>query len=328
MTLNINNYQPLPQPLVRETKTAPNGKYLAMEKAWSYTSKSLAATRNMLNASLRSCRWFSMCGSRTAQKVQNGITRSKMLSIIAIPFNAISISTQAAKIGQSYNQRDWEGIYLGLLSFAILLGDTVDSLATSVNAALTTFASTSNSVLSSLGLPLGFFLVSFGSLSRGIRIYNLNQFCSKMGNYRFMLSGSKMTPEEIRSSASRFLNDLGLNKSKRNLVALERHTTTAAANLMKDLRDALKKPGPINDKEAVKILEAFHQIDRALQEEMAVQGGYAATNLLIFTSLCLLATSFITSVPYLLLTLGWSGRLLLQSYQDFYQKRLPKLSFH
>lgn len=328
MTLKINNYQPLPQSLVREEKDVPRGKYLAAEKAWSYASKSLAATRNMLNASLRSCQWFSICGSRTAQKVQAGITRSKIFSVITVPFNTMSIPTQAAKIGQSYNHRDWEGIYLGLLSFAILLGDTIDSLATSVNAALMTFTSTSNSVLASLGLPLGFFLVSFGSLSRGIRIYNLNQFCSKMGNYRFMLNGSKMTPEEIRSSASRFLNDLGLNKSKKNVIALERHTTTAAANLLKDLSDALKKPGPLNDKEAAQILETFHQIDRALQEELVVQGSYAATNLLIFTSLCLLATSFITSLPYLLLTLGWSGRLLLQSYQDFYQTRLPKLSIH
>jgi|GEM_PF-5569081 len=297
--------------------------YRAAEQAWGYAGKSLIISRNILNAGLRSGLWHSLGGSGTVLKIQTAITRSRLFSIINLPFNSVSISAQAAKIKQSLARSDNEGLGLSLLTFAILIGDSLDSLATVANAALDTFFSTTSPLISSIGLPLGFAINGMGSLSRGIRLYHLEQACRGLENQCFMKSGSDMKPEEIRSSVSLYLNGLGLNDPNKRIV-LERHTTNGAANLLKELNDSLNQAGLFDEKRAAKVLETLHQINGSLRKEMTVQTAYAATNLLIFTSLCLMLASVTLELPFILLAISWSARLILQVYQDFVQETLPK----
>lgn len=132
-----------------------------------------------------------------------------------------------------------------------------------------------------------------------------------------------MKPQEIRSSVSRYLNGLGLDDPKK-LIVLERHTTSGAANLLKELNDSLNQAGSFDEKRAAKVLETLHQINRSLRKERTIQAAYAATNLLIFTSLCLMLASVTLELPFILLAISWSARLILQVYQDFVQETLPK----
>src|SRR5690242_6243007 len=74
--------------------------YRTAEQAWGYAGKSLIISRNILNAGLRSGLWASLGGSGTVLKIQTAITRSRLFSIINLPFNSVSISAQAAKIKQ------------------------------------------------------------------------------------------------------------------------------------------------------------------------------------------------------------------------------------
>ena len=312
-------------PLTPKQQTSFNAPivYRAAEQAWGYVGKSLIISRNILNAGLRSGLWASLGGPGTVLKVQTAITRSRLFSIINLPFNSVSISAQATKIKQSLGRSDNEGLGLGLLTFAILIGDSLDSLATVSNAALETFFSTSSPLVSSIGLPLGFVINSMGSISRGIRLHHLDQACRGLENERFMKSGSNMKPQEIRSSVSRYLNGLGLDDPKK-LIVLERHTTSGAANLLKELNDSLNQAGSFDEKRAAKVLETLHQINRSLRKERTIQAAYAATNLLIFTSLCLMLASVTLELPFILLAISWSARLILQVYQDFVQETLPK----
>jgi hypothetical protein len=297
--------------------------YQAAEQAWGYAGKSLIISRNIMNAGLRSGLWSSLGGTGTVLKIQTAITRSRLFSIINLPFNSVSISAQAAKIKQSLGRSDNEGLGLGLLTLAILIGDSIDSLATVANAALDTFFSTTSPLISAIGLPLGFAINGMGSISRGIRLYHLEQARRGLENERFMKSGSIMKPEEIRSSVSTYLNGLGLNDPNQRIV-LERHTTSGAANLLKELNDSLNQDAVFDEKRAAKVLETLHQINGSLRKEITVQTAYAVTNLLIFTSLCLMLASVTLELPFILLAVSWSARLILQVYQDFVQEALPK----
>jgi hypothetical protein len=290
--------------------------YNAAEKGWSYVGSAMRTSRHILTAGLRSC----LFGGQD-KKVQGMITRYKIFSAFNIPFNAVSISSQAEKIRQSFERNDYEGIYLGLLACFILVGDILDSLATSVNAALETFASMTSQFISSVGLPLGFILVGLGSISRAVRLYHLNQFSSALAKERFMNPRARMTPQEIRSSVSRYLKNLKTDDPQK-LIALERHTTSSAANLLKNLYIAVEKKGPLDAKETAKVVETLHRIYSHLREEMAIQTTHAVSSLFIFTALCLIFLSIGTALPFVLFGVVGLTKLMLQSYQDFRQERL------
>lgn len=325
MTVNVNKIsdnRPGPAPSIQIAK-ADSRVYRASEKIWSYAGKSLVVARNLLNGALRTCYWISSSAPSTIGKIQTVITQSKIFSIIGVPFHAVSIAALSGKIGNSFTVNDLEGIFLGILSSSILLLDAVDSLTTSVNAATQTFASTSIQWMSAIGLPIGFGIVGLGSISRGIRLYNLNQFCRSLEQATFMKG--TLSPQELRSSLSRFLKENLNLGDKLKETALERHTNRATVELLKDLQASLEQIGDLNDSQADAILKTLRQIDVSLRKEMLVQGCYVTTNILMFTALCLfLLAPPSSAVPFFLLAASWSTRLILQGYQDFIQERLPE----
>lgn len=300
-----------PFPPAGRTPSQASRVYRVAEKGWSYGGKSLTVTRHALNAGLRASLW---AGKESARKVQGVISRSKLFSALSVGFNLAAFSTHAAKIQKNYERSDIEGLSLALLTFAILIGDTIDSILTSVNGAIETLALTPSQWIASIGLPLGFTIVSLGSLSRAIRLYHLHQASSALSSLEFMKT-SGMRPQEIHRIATRFLKALKLDDPK-ELAAIERHTTDGAAKLLKDLSSSLEKLDTSDEMNSAEVVKTFHRIQKHLREEMAIQIAYCASNLLIFTSLCLMAASLVTALPFILLGTAWTARLLIQLYQD------------
>jgi hypothetical protein len=326
---NISGVQTLGRPLSQEARAPSHTSrvskaYRTAEKGWSYGGKSLTVTRHVLNAGLRASLWG---GKETTGKVQSIISRSKLFAALGVGFNLATFSTHVAKIRKNFERSDIEGLYLALLTFAILIGDTLDSLLTSINGAIETLALTPSQWIASIGLPLGFAIVSLGSLSRAVRLYHLHQASSLLVRVDFMKT-SGMRPQDIHSAVTRFLKTLRLDDPK-ELAAIERHTTDGAAKLLKDLSSSLEKIDSSDEKNIAEVVETFHRIQRHLREEMAIQIAYGATNLLIFTSLCIfMVASVATALPYIILGTAWTARLLIQAYQDLQQDTLPQRAAH
>ncbi len=319
----ISGAQTLKRPIPQEARaSSPTSRvskaYRAVEKGWSYGGKSLTVTRHILNAGLRASLWE---GKETTGKVQSVISRSKLFAALGVGFNLATFSTHVGKIRKNFERSDIEGLSLALLTFTILIGDTLDSILTSVNGAIETLALTPSQWIASIGLPLGFAIMSLGSLSRAVRLYHLHQASNALAHVDFMKT-SGMRPQEIHRAVTRFLKTLRLDDPK-ELAAIERHTTDGAAKLLKDLSSSLEKIDSSNEKNMAEVVETFHRIQRHLREEMAIQIAYSATNLLLFTSLCLMVASAATALPYILLGTAWTARLLIQAYQDLQQDTLP-----
>jgi hypothetical protein len=316
---SITRPQTLDRPFPQEAKAlSPTSRvYRSAEKGWSYGGKSLTVTRHVLNAGLRASLWG---GTGTTGKVQGVISRSKLFSALGVGFNLATFPTHMAKIEKNFERSDIEGLSLALLTFAILIGDTLDSFLTSVNGAIETLALTPSQWIASIGLPLGFAVVSLGSLSRAVRLYHLHQASNGLSGVEFMET-SGLRPQEIHRAATRFLKSLKLEDPKA-LAGIERHTSDGAAKLLKQLSSSLEKIDPSDEKYMAEVVETFHRIQRHLREEMAIQIAYAATNLLIFTSLCLMAASLVTALPFILLGTAWTARMLIQVYQDLQQDTL------
>jgi hypothetical protein len=295
--------QPLPEAPVAPSRVSTA--YRAAAKGWSYSGTSLKVTRHFLNAGLRA---RLLTKKESVGRAQNFISRSKIFSALSVGFNLANFSTHVAKIGKNLERGDVEGVSLALLTFAILIADTLDSLLTSVSGAFETLALKPSPWIGSLGLPLGFAIVSLGSLSRTIRLYHLHQFSKSLS----LVETSCMTPH-------RFLKDFPLDDPQK-MAALERHTSEGTTNLLKNLSVSLETIDPSDEKNMGKAVETLHRLQRHVLEEMAIQIAYFATNLLIFTALCLMAASFTTPLPYILLGTAWTARMGIQAYQDLGQE--------
>lgn len=297
--------------------TEPSAPYLiSIETIWSYFSKSLLISRNFLNGAMQTNLWSQIGSSEATKKIQSAVLQSKLFSICSVPFNIRALKSQLGKINASFLYRDIEGLFLASLSVSIIATDIIDSLATFTNAALQTFASSSSQALSSLGMPIGFTLVALGAISRSTRMLHYQQFRDLLSQEVF-LTNAEISLEECKAQLQKFFKEKLRLDNLKSQAFWQRRMSADAWKLLMTIQRSLESSSPLTPDQLVAIRETFKQIDSLIQEEMAVNCGYIATNVAIFASLCLFVFSSPSPLPYFLLAASWSSRIMLQAYQDY-----------
>jgi len=305
-----------------------------VEHAWSYISRSNALTRNILNASLKSCHRITLGLCRSEEKILSVITKLKLFSIGGALLGITSIPQTAQKILKNARLKDSEGVALATLSMTLLVTDLVDSLVTFTNALLVTLYNTPNVLLSSIGTPAGFGLLGLGSISRMAQLSKTSRLFREITNQNFVRNPKNASSEieqlrnylteklgssnelELKNNDGKDLSIAEINKQiEKKKLALMRAAPEEAVNELENLLLILKK----NHSEPPQVEEIAKKLMRIctlLKKKMVIDAGNILANLIGLIALILFLASAPASIPFLLLAGSFALRIGLLGYQD------------
>jgi hypothetical protein len=285
MKVNASYSQP---PLVQRL-------YRKSEHAWSYLGKIVLLSRHLLNATVKTCHRLTLSCHQLDTKVVAAIVRLKLLSIVGVPFTLFDMRATAGKIFKSLQAKDAEGVALGSLSFVVMSGDVVDSLATFINAVCGVAANTSVPLLSAIGMPLAFGLVGLGSLSRTIQMAK--------------------TYALYKNLKGQDLQELWKLKEKSREALLRSAPAPVVAEIEKLL--ALLQPGKqLTVEEAQELLKGLDRIRLKLMKKMGIDVANLVANLLTFVGLSLFFTPLPPVAPFIFLAASLGLKLATLAFQD------------
>ena len=292
------------------------------DRAWVYSGKSLIVIRNFLNAAAQSCRFFVINCQNFNHSVTQTVTKLKLFSIVSASLNTASIPSQIGKIVNSIKLRDSEGIFLSSLGLSLLGTDIVDSLASFINASRALLSKPTIAWLSAFGTPLTLGLIAQGSISRGIRLNNLNKFYKQLDQVISTVDLTK-EPQDIRLSLQKFFEvTMKIENPRTEIKALqeailERHTNKKIVSLLKELLLWTHERENFSAEDLERLSKVLEDIVGSLEKDRNVQHISLAANFLNLTALLAFYTSIPLVIPYLILVVGFSLRIVAQAYQDF-----------
>lgn len=292
--------------------------YDKVDQVWSYLGKTTLLTRQVLNATLRTCYLVSLC-CRTKEQIQRVIARLKLFSIVGVPFTVSSIQATAEKVFKGYHNRDREGVLLGSLSLVIMSTDFVDSLATFTNAVLALFEKPPVKLLSDLGMPIAFGLTTLGGFSRTMQLLNTHRLYRELHGIQ---GGRNGLTENLKSYLNEKLGvtELESKTEVQKLLARKRASLLrqAPASAVKELDMlAAKLSDPQSKLTQEEIKDSLNKVASSLKKKMIVDAGNLFASMLTFVALCLFFTAAPAVMPFLLLATSYSLRLGFLAYQDF-----------
>ena len=303
--------------------------FAGFDKAWGYVGKSILASRHLLNAGLRSCRWILWFNNpQVNQKIQALVARLKLFSFVGIPLNLAGIPSLAQKVSSQYKFQDHEGIALSFLTLSIVITDVLDSFATFVSGIIQTFSLHPIGGISAVGTPLAALVIGLGSISRTTRLIHLGQFQREINQLILQLEGASLEKSNalIREFLQKKLktppNEDPLQKTQideRKKAVLERRLNHKAASLLISLTEIFDAKTSINENEKKFLLDGIKEVKSIVRKEMKVQGGYLSTNLLNAIALILFFVLVLAALPFLLLAISMIARIAISAYQDLHR---------
>ncbi|MBM3191124.1 MAG: hypothetical protein FJZ63_00525 [Chlamydiae bacterium] len=223
--------------------------------------------------------------------LKDAALRLKLLSILSVPFAFVDLKKAKEKILANVQAKDAEGVSLSLLSFSLLALDAVDSSMTFVNTSLSLLQSSSLAIFNALVLPFGFALSSLGILSRSLQLIKTHRL------YRSILCKNMKSWE---GTSERVL----LRAAPAETLPALLRVCQQRLPLTTDLQNCLLS---------------------CLKTKMALDVTHLFSNTLSFGAVALFAAGSSSGVPFLLLALCASLKLLASLYQDTQPKQsLPE----
>lgn len=305
--------------------------YKEFEKFWGYTSKVILIARSILNSAARNASIVNKLGKEFPNNVRIMTTHAKLLSAINVPLNLVDISQSLDKMALNFWGGDREGLAATLLSLGLLAGDTFESCSTVINSGLTVVGSTPLDILAQLEFPLAFTLGTAGIFSRSFQIFRSCQFyrnLSPLSNIE-EINGStlkKEFEEALGFKEGERLIELIAENSKKNSREIEKlqmkRESVYKGKIPKESDKFLNYFSELNGNEQLKAEEieiAKQYIDfaqRHLVKKIKVDLIAILTNCISMTALGFFAVGSAGSLPFLLLTVSFSIKLISLIYQD------------
>lgn len=288
----------------------------AVETGWNYVGKTMLLSRHILNATIKGCTWFvKRCSCSTSSPLSDAVRRLKLFTIISIPINLQYIPTLAGRVKQNFLWKDAKETVLAVSSLAALLMDTVDTVATFTNAALQTLSLSVPAVVSAVGMPLSYGMLSLGAANRVVRIWDMTKFLKETRNVK--LNG---TPEEVKAELQTFLNahlprSADSDERRHTESNLEKKSNGRALRSLKQLEALAAKEG-FTAQEAQEAAELLAGISRHVCHERKIHAVYLTANAVALTAMAFFTLSIGAVAPYVLLAASTAVRLSAQIYQD------------
>lgn len=310
--------------------------YQKFEGAWGYCDKSMGVTKHTLNATIR----YRIEDVRLTKYV----TRLKLFSAIGIVVNCFSMRSTAQKVSASFHMRDYEGFGLSVLGLALLVGDSVDLLATFLNATVLTFSKIPGTFFATITTPLSFGLIIGGSFTRTIKIIKTHTLKSTL--QREVLSkrhGDMIHEESLRTFLTKRLRVTDAEKAKMISggrapspvadIAVERERELAAflackksilkrcssEKVVEELEKltVLLESGGLTEEQAREALKTLDRVVALLNKEMIADTGNLVANVISLIGLGLLSLAAgPASLPFIFLAVSSALKLSLLAYQD------------
>ena len=250
--------------------------YKQCEHLWSYGGKTVLLFRNFLNVIARSSFTAVLAGTSYPCKIQKVVTHLKLFSIVGVPFSLVDLkSSLNTFFGKT------QLLTTDVLSFVLLIADTVDSTSTFINSSLTLNGMPTIEALSSMGLPLGFMMAGIGTISRTIQIARSCHLYKKMN--------VKSYQEEINEEKKALLQRI---IPKDALIALE--------NLLK----------------REEVSQSLETIQGHLEKKIHIDLIGILANVTILFALSLFSVGITNAYPFSLMTIAFMIRLASVFYQD------------
>lgn len=288
----------------------------AFEKAWSYIGKSALLTRHVLNTTIKSCAWFiNRCGCPDP-RFADSVRRLKFLALVSVPLTLKQLPAAIRKIGQNIAWKDGKEIILSSLSAAVLVADAVDSLATFATALLQTLSKQVPAAISAIGMPLSYGMLTVGSVTRIVRIWNTTRFARELDHGMLKpLADHTITPLQAHALISQFVAaQLPKEGREHSEAVFEKKSNNAALQTMKKMENLIE--GELTQESIEEAKSLLSDILRQVKRERGFHGAYLAANMVSLTALAFFSFTIGIAAPYALLATGVAMRIGTQIYQD------------
>ena len=292
--------------------------YKKCDKAWSYLGKIMLFTRSSLNATLQSSR-FTLIPKGQECKVTGVVTHLKVFSVISIPFAIANIPATVQKIFKSFQLNDKEGAALASLTFVLIMGDMLDTVATFLNAAIALAYKTPIQFFSVIGLPLAFGLVSLGSISRTVQLVKTHQVYKKFKMKVLSNINKDSKQDEIKEVLQDFLEKKIGNELKK--AKFQRALPPEVLDKLESLMKLCQEDQELDAETVHEIVKDLMEIKEKFKEKMAFDISNLFANALAFTGLCLMLTGAPAAIAFVLFAIAMAIRIALLIKQDFFQRK-------
>lgn len=313
VTSTYNNIYSAPtqqMPFRKKMSDAVSRAFASVEQGWNYAGKTFLLSRHVLNGTIKSCSWFlKRCCCTGNTRLSDAVRRLKLFTIISIPINLKQIPGLAGRVKQNFQWRDPKETLLAGISLSVLLMDTIDTLATFTTAALQTLSIAVPAIVSAVGTPLAYGMLTLGASNRIVRIRDMTKFLKETGKVN--VSG---TPEEVKTALQLYLksNTTG-GKHEESVVA--KKSNERAVQTIKSLETLVAKE-EFSHEEVREATVLLADISRHIRRERKIHAAYLTANVVSLTALSFFSLSIGTVSPFVLMAASVAIRLSTQLYQD------------
>ena len=303
MSSNVNQVSSNPYTLVQHPRPPHKVSLIAkkcsakLDSLWSYSSKMVFVTRQVLNFSAKSLKYVYKEIKLVSELVDGVVTKLKIFSIISVPFSVASLPSLTRSIIKNIKWKDVEGTALALLTITVVLSDTFDNITTFANALLKTIGQTTLEWVGTIALPLAYFMVIGGSISRFYKIHHIRLLNNEL---------TKLQNKEI--DVPTFLKRIGYEEDEKALGKLERKIGSELLELVKQIKSLQSE-------------ESLKQLKKGIAKQRAIHIGHVVASFVMLTAFVILQfVPAINFLAYFLLALSMTVKFGLQLYQD--QKKI------
>jgi hypothetical protein len=307
------------------------------EHFWSYGGKVLLITRNVLNAVAKSSTAIYIAGADLPLRIKSIITRLKLFAIVGVPSSLMDLKSVVQKIFNSFRLQDAEGVALATLSFSIIAADAFDSVTTFANAMFALTLSTPFEIFAATGMPIAAMINGFGTISRTIQV------AKGCNLYRNLNPDHLEKHKSVAAMKAYLAKSVGVDKEDAELVKLlsEGHQDKALMDKIEKLKEKKKaiilrsipkeaipdfeklfalldsKTDEIfSEQEIASITSNIKNIRQHLKKKVNVDLLGILANLISISALVLFFLGIMNPLPFLMLALAFTIRLLALNYQE------------
>lgn len=313
----------------------PGFSYSDCQHVWSYGGKLVLLTKNFFNAIGRSF----LVSEELSFLLKQTASHLRCFSIVGVPFSLVETHSLFLKILKNLYLGDVENAMLGTLSLSTVTADTLDSVITFVNGALNLIASQSIEAFSSMALPLGFFVMGTGTISRTLQVAKNAKIYGEMDPDSFSASAEADREVWRKEFEEKLKQNTEIDSMKRFFAHLQKKDPSALAKA-EEIKER-KKESILNSvpKEAQKAVERilaridegkgafnFKEIEEArcdlqeirsqLREKIQIDVFGIMANCLTIVGLSLFAVGIADMWPFILMGVAFAIRIAVLAYQD------------